>query len=81
MTEKETKSFQIKTLLLAAAITILSNLVFSAFGYYREDSQDFDEVVLAVADSFRGYGRAFLVDNFFVKSKKFNTRHICKTWI
>ena len=43
MTEKETKSFQIKTLLLAAAITILSNLVFSAFGYYREDSQDFDE--------------------------------------
>ena len=43
MTEKETKSFQIKTLLLAAAITILSNLVFSAFGYYREDSQVFDE--------------------------------------
>ena len=43
MTEKETKSFQIKTLLLAAAITILSNLVFSAFGYYREDSQDFDK--------------------------------------
>ena len=43
MTEKESKSFQIKTLLLAAGITIISNLAFSAFGYYREDTKEFDK--------------------------------------
>lgn len=42
MTGQEAKAFQIKTILLAAVITILSNVVFSAFGYYREDTKDID---------------------------------------
>ena len=42
MTEKESKTFQIKTIILAALIAALVNLGFVSFDYSRSDSKDVD---------------------------------------
>lgn len=43
MTEKESKSFQIKTIILAAAVAGLINLAFVSFDYSRSDKKEFND--------------------------------------